>query len=174
MSQSAAKQLVGKGSLTWENLTFKMNSDLIIYLPRVEHVVVIHFFFFPIKEIHLVVCSFKPSGTCCFHGSLLTLLHLAFYHLFGPVFMESLPQEDLDVCIWLILKTSFCVVHTISWRKSFFFCLKIRVIISRVVTAFSSTGLGSSSITGDYEETLVCEERTGQIGLFGVIFKLMS
>lgn len=25
---------------------FKMNSDLIIYLPQVKHVVVIHFFFF--------------------------------------------------------------------------------------------------------------------------------
>lgn len=123
MSRSAAKQLMGKGSLKWENLTFKMNSDLIIYLPQVKHVVVIHFFFFPIKEIHLVVCSFKSSGTCCFHGSLLTPLHLAFY-LSVPVFMESLPQEDLDVCIWLILKTSFYVVSTISWRKSFFFLPK--------------------------------------------------
>lgn len=68
MSRSAANQLMGKGSLKWENLTFKMNSDLIIYLPQVEHVVVIHFFFFPLKKFILWFVLLNHQGLAAFMG----------------------------------------------------------------------------------------------------------
>lgn len=50
--------------------------------------------------------------------------------------------------------------------------------MSQVVTAFSSTALGSSSSSiPPSPETMrkhPCEERPGQIGIFGVMFELMS
>lgn len=71
MSSCVLEQRVAAHGQTFSkagDFDFKMNSDLIIYLPQVKHVVVIHFFFFPLKKFILWFVLLNHRGLAAFIG----------------------------------------------------------------------------------------------------------